>query len=152
MAKSEAAVFTNMCMVYDDFGNVLVIDRQKKDWPGITFPGGKVERGESFVDSVTREVEEETSLKVEKLELCGIKQFQDEKDARYVVLLYKTNHFSGNLRSSDEGDVYWIKRNELLNYSLANDFKEMVEVMENDDFSEFFYFKDEENEWDFKLL
>lgn len=152
MAKSEAAVFTNMCMVYDDFGNVLVIDRQKKDWPGITFPGGKVERGESFVDSVTREVEEETGLKVEKLELCGIKQFQDEEDARYVVLLYKTNHFSGNLRSSDEGDAYWIKRNELLNYSLANDFKEMVEVMENDDFSEFFYFKDEENEWDFKLL
>lgn len=152
MTKSEAAVFTNMCMVYDDFGNVLVIDRQKKDWPGITFPGGKVERGESFVDSVTREVEEETGLKVEKLELCGIKQFQDEKNARYVVLLYKTNHFSGNLRSSDEGDAYWIKRNELLNYPLANDFKEMVEVMENDDFSEFFYFKDEENEWDFKLL
>lgn len=152
MTKSEAAVFTNMCMVYDDFGNVLVIDRQKKDWPGITFPGGKVERGESFVDSVTREVEEETGLKVEKLELCGIKQFQDEKNARYVVLLYKTNHFSGNLRSSDEGDAYWIKRNELLNYPLANDFKEMVEVMENDDFSEFFYFKDEENEWNFKLL
>lgn len=152
MAKSEAAVFTNMCMVYDDAGNVLVIDRQKKDWPGITFPGGKVEKGESFVKSVVREVKEETGLKVEKLELCGIKQFQDKKDARYVVLLYKTKHFSGDLRSSDEGDVYWIKREELLDYPLANDFEEMVDVMESDDLSEFFYVRNEENDWNIQLL
>ena len=152
MAKSEAAVFTNMCMVYDDAGNVLVIDRQKKAWPGITFPGGKVEKGESFVKSVVREVKEETGLQVEKLELCGIKQFQDKKDARYVVLLYKTKHFSGDLRSSDEGDVYWIKREELLDYPLANDFEEMVDVMESDDLSEFFYVRNEENDWNIKLL
>ena len=40
----ENVNFTNMCMVYDA-DKVLVIDRKKKDWSGITFPGGHVELG-----------------------------------------------------------------------------------------------------------
>ena len=39
MAREEKAVFTNMCMVTDGNGNVLVQDRLNPDWPGITFPG-----------------------------------------------------------------------------------------------------------------
>ena len=36
-------ILTNMCMVYDNNGNILVQDRVSKDWPGINFPGGHVE-------------------------------------------------------------------------------------------------------------
>ena len=39
-----------------------MIDRKKRDWPGITFPGGHIESGESFTDAVIREVQEETGL------------------------------------------------------------------------------------------
>ena len=46
MAREERAVFTNMCMISDGAGNVLVQNRRSKDWPGITFPGGHVEPGE----------------------------------------------------------------------------------------------------------
>ena len=56
MSRSEAAIFTNMCMISDGNGNVLVQDRRDPDWPGITFPGGHVEPGEAFADSVIREV------------------------------------------------------------------------------------------------
>ena len=45
MSRSEAAIFTNMCMISDGNGNVLVQDRRDPDWPGITFPGGHVEPG-----------------------------------------------------------------------------------------------------------
>ncbi len=55
-----------MCMVYDDAGNVLVQDKVDKKWSGLTFPGGHIEKGESFVDSVIREVFEETGLTIEK--------------------------------------------------------------------------------------
>ena len=41
---NETVEFTNLCMVRDG-DRVLVIDRKKKDWPGITFPGGHVEAG-----------------------------------------------------------------------------------------------------------
>ena len=44
MSKCETVVLTNMCMVYDDNGNILVQNRTKNTWPGITFPGGHVEK------------------------------------------------------------------------------------------------------------
>lgn len=141
MAKHEFAVFTNMCMVYDDDGNILVQDRLNPNWPGITFPGGHVDPGESFVKSVVREVLEETGLTISNPVLCGVKQFQDQNDNRYVVLFYKTNKFSGDLRPSDEGNVFWIHKNELNQYTLANDFEDMFRIFESDTLSEFYYYK-----------
>ncbi|VRX75739.1 MutT/NUDIX family protein [Streptococcus pneumoniae] len=53
MNRREAVEFVNMCMIKNG-DKVLVQDRVSPDWPGITFPGGHVERGESFVDAVIR--------------------------------------------------------------------------------------------------
>lgn len=151
MSRVEHAIFTNMCMIYDNQGNLLVQDRRNPDWPGITFPGGHVEKGESFVQAVVREVKEETGLEIERPVLCGIKQFQDRNDARYVVLLYKTNRFSGTLTASDEGDVFWIPRRKLADYKLAEDFEAMVRVFESDQLSEFYY-EQSAGEWSWSLF
>lgn len=146
----EQAIFTNMCMVTDG-DNILVQDRKKPDWPGICFPGGHVEKGESFVASVIREVYEETGLTIEDPVLCGTKQFQDEGDVRYVVLFYRASKFSGELKSSHEGKVFWIPRSELDKYSLSLDMLDMVRVMESESLSEFYYYKDN-GSWKFRLL
>ncbi len=141
MSKPEKAIFTNMCMICDGKGNILVEERCKNDWRGIAFPGGHVEPHEAFTDSVVREVKEETGLDIENPLLCGVKQFYTDEGERYVVFLYKTNKFSGTLSSSDEGRVFWIPRNELQNYQLAIDFADLVKVFENDEFSEFFCYE-----------
>ena len=151
MSRQERVELTVMCMVYDDRGNVLVEDRLKTDWPGVTFPGGHVELGESFVEAVIREVREETGLTIENPRLCGVKQFPTDDGARYVLLFFKTGQFSGKLTSSEEGEVFWVKRAELDSYPLANDFDEMVRVMESEDLSEFFYEVDGD-EWRVRLL
>ena len=136
MSKPEPAIFTNMVMVYDG-DRILVQKRSDPDWPGVTFPGGHVEPKESFVRSAIREVKEETGLTVSNLELCGIKQFTARDESyRYVVLLYKTNTFSGELSSSDEGEVFWIKRSELCNYTVAESFDQMLEVFLDDSLTE----------------
>ena len=150
MARAEMAVFTNMCMITDG-EKVLVQDRKDPNWPGITFPGGHVEKNESFVASVIREVYEETGLMIENPTLCGTKQFQDKQDARYVVLFFKATRFSGELKSSDEGEVFWIARADLTKYPLAPDMEDMVRVMEDEHLSEFYYYKDCGN-WKYKLL
>ena len=150
MAREERAVFVNMCMIRDG-EKVLVIDRQKKDWPGITFPGGHVEPEESFVEAVVREVYEETGLTIEGPVLCGTKQFQTETKARYVVFFYRADRFTGTLRSSGEGEVFWIRRDELSRYPLAPDMEAMVQVMESERLSEFYYFKEDGN-WKYRLL
>ena len=74
--------------------------RLKKDWPGITFPGGHVEKGETLEESVIREVREETGLIISHPVFCGIKEWEFEEGVRYLGLLYKVKHFEGTILSS----------------------------------------------------
>lgn len=53
------------------------------------------------------------------------------------MLFYKTDKFQGELRPSDEGDVFWIKGSELSNYKLAGDFDEMYDIFTSDELQEF---------------
>ena len=100
MARIEKVTMTNMCMVFD--GNkVLVQDKTDDDYSGITFPGGHVEKGESFTDAVIREVFEETGLTISSPQLCGIKDWMEEDGTRYMVLFYKTDKFEGTVTSSE---------------------------------------------------
>ena len=128
---AERAVFTNMCMVSRG-DEVLVQRRSDRNWPGIVFPGGHAEPGEAFVESVIREVREETGLTIERPELCGVKQFQDDDGARYVVFLYRTDRFSGELTSSSEGEVFWVKRDEVASLPLASGVAPMLPVFFGD--------------------
>lgn len=151
MAKIEECIITNMVMIYDKCGNVLVQDKVKPDWSGITFPGGHVEQGESFVKSAIREVKEETGLDIKNLKLCGLKQFTDRtKGYRYIVIYFKTSDFSGEIKSSPEGEVFWIKRSELLKQKCVNDFDQILKVFEEESLNENYYYFD--NEWKLKNL
>ena len=136
----EKVEFTNMCMICDG-SRVVVIDRKKPDWLGVTFPGGHVELGESFSDAVIREVQEETGLNIRSPQLCGIKDWC-ENQCRYVVLFYKTTHFEGELRSSFEGEVWWEEIANLPNLKLSLDMNDMLRVFTEDDLSEFFYYQE----------
>lgn len=149
MREKETVTFTNMCMVVDG-DRVLVQDRVSPDWPGITFPGGHVEPGESFADAVIREVREETGLTIARPALVGIKDWMDE-NGRYVVLLYRAEAFSGELRSSDEGQVFWLALDELPRQKLALDMVDMLKVFTDPGLSEFFYEKNDDGDWMYTL-
>ena len=138
MSRTVPVTLTNMCMVQDG-DRVLVQNRIDPDWPGITFPGGHVESGESFAASVIREIFEETGLTIEDPHLCGVKEWENQDGSRYVVLLYKTDRFSGELKSSDEGEVFWVRFDELSKLKLGLDFDKHLELFLNDDLSEGFY-------------
>lgn len=147
MARMEKVELTNMCMVCDGKGNVLVQNKKgDRTWHGWNFPGGHVEQGEFVTPSVIREVREETGLTIENPKLCGIKEFQKEQDGkRFIVFLYVASRFSGELRSSDEGDVFWYPLSELKrSKELADGFSEMLPVFTSDEISEVFY----TNNWD----
>ena len=44
----EKVVFMNMCMISDNKGNVLALDKVGKNYSGTTFPGGHVEADNAF--------------------------------------------------------------------------------------------------------
>ena len=135
MRTPEQVIFTNMCMVYDHEGNVLVQERVDPKWPGVVFPGGHVESGETFAQAVIREVQEETGLTIRSPRLCGVKHWH-RHGVRNMVLLYKTDEFEGTLRSSEEGRVWWTPLSTLEALPLADNFSNMLQVFLRDDLSE----------------
>lgn len=143
MPKTEAVILTNMCMITD--GDFVLVQNRQKSWQGLVFPGGKIDPNESFVSSVIREVYEETGLTVSDLTFCGVKQFPLTDDTRYMVFLYKTATFSGELRSSDEGEVFWLKRSDLDKHQLANGFVEMLPIFEDDQLSELYCYREDDS-------
>ena len=97
-----------------------------------------MEPGESIVDSVIREMREETGLTVKAPKLCGIKQFPID-GGRYLVFFFKSDMFAGELTSSDEGSVEWIRRKDLPDINKVTDFMDMLKVFDRDDLTEFQY-------------
>lgn len=131
----------NMCMIVDEVNNrVIVQDRIKKDWEGITFPGGKIENGESVIESTIREVKEETGLDVSDLKHCGlIDWYNDSNHERWFIFLYKSNKFSGELlKETHEGKVYWVDVNQLKNMDLASGMEEYLKLFFDDNYGEVF--------------
>ena len=135
--RTERVELTVLCLI-EDGNKILLQNRVKKDWQGYTLPGGHVEKGESFVDAVVREMKEETGLDIKNPILVGVKQFPIEH-GRYVVFLFKANEFTGKLKSSDEGKMEWIEYNDIKKINTVNDFEELLKVMNSNKLSEFQY-------------
>ncbi len=104
-----------------------------------------MEKDESFVKAVKREVFEETGLSIYEPKLCGIKQFLTEADERYIVILFKTDKFSGKLISSEEGEVSWMRREELDEKLCANGFLDTLKAFDDDSITEMKYERSGEN-------
>lgn len=142
--RTESVEFTVLCLIHKN-GRYLLQDRIKNDWKGYTLPGGHIEPGESIVDAVIREMQEETGLMISHPHLCGVKQFPLE-EGRYIVFLFETEEFEGDLRSSEEGTMHWIDERELSKVNLVEDFEDLIEVMLDDELVEFQYVI-EDGEW-----
>ncbi|MBQ8837003.1 MAG: 8-oxo-dGTP diphosphatase [Clostridia bacterium] len=146
MRRTETVILANMCMIYDENGNVLVQNRIDPSWSGIAFPGGHVEKGEPLTDAVIREVYEETGLSVSNLQMCGVKDWIRDDGTRYIVFLYKTNTFSGTLTSSEEGEVFWVPIDKLPTMNIASSLTNLLKLFEDDTITEQFFYK-ENGEW-----
>ena len=135
--RTERVELTVLCLV-EDKNKVLLQNREKKDWQGYTLPGGHIERDESFVDAVIREMKEETGLDIKNPILVGVKQFPI-KYGRYVVFLFKATEFEGALQSSAEGKMEWVEYNDISNINTVDDFEDLLKVINSKELSEFQY-------------
>lgn len=136
--KTEVSMF-NMCMICNDHtGEVVIQEKVNSDWQGLTFPGGKVEPGEGFIASTIREVHEETGLIVKNLKPAGtINWYNTENGERWLVFLYKTNDFAGDLlHETSEGKVYWSKLNDVNTSRLAPNMETYLKLFQNDHINE----------------
>ena len=152
MSRATSTILTNLCLIEDCLTNKVVLqyrspERYKK-WSGYAFPGGHIEEGESLVESVIREVYEETGLTIADPKLVAVKDWEPDEGGRYIVFCYKATEFTGQLRSSEEGEVSWVEKDQLKKLDLSYDMLPLLEVMEDPDLSEYYYRKRTDDGWE----
>ena len=104
-------------------GKILMLHRVKKEddihegkWNGL---GGKLMKGESPKDCAIREVKEESGLDIKDPIFCGHISFPNfDGRSDWSVFIFRCFDFSGEVCASDEGDLYWIAKDEILNLNL----------------------------------
>ena len=145
MGRAHPIELTNMCMLTRADGKVLVQNRIDPNWGGLTFPGGHVEPGESLVDSIVREMQEETGLTIRNPKLIGSKSWMQKDGSRYLVLLYIATEYEGELHSSEEGDISWMTIEEMRAGKMVEGMELYFRVYLDRDVSEIWYVPGGEN-------
>ena len=135
-----------LCYV-NDGKRTLMLHRIKKEndihdgkWNGL---GGKLIDGESPEECVIREVKEESGLDIKNPTLKGILTFPkfDEVDD-WMVFVFVSNEFSGELSECDEGVLEWVDNNKIHKLNLwSGDKIYMKWLMEHPFFSAKFIYE-----------
>ncbi len=116
-------------------GDILLVRRgrppRKGEW---SIPGGKVEWGEPVQGALTREVSEETGLKIELVGLIDIVDSFIRDDAgglayHHVLLDYAARALSDPPRAGDDvGEVKWVARENLDDYPMWSETRRVIEA------------------------
>ncbi len=95
-------------------GRILLIQRAQEPNKGYwSFPGGRVELGETIFEAVRREVQEETGLTIEPERVFQVYDWITRDEAgdvrfHYVVNYVRCRHVAGEPCATDEAaDVRW---------------------------------------------
>lgn len=99
-------------------GKILLVRRAREPAKGIyTFPGGRVEFGESLTEAVAREVREETGLAIDIVGLAGWREALPARTGghgHFVILPFAARWVSGEIMLNDElDDARWLPPDDL---------------------------------------
>ncbi|WP_033948566.1 NUDIX domain-containing protein [Streptomyces sp. CNQ431] len=106
-------------VVQDNAGRLLVIHKTDNDlW---ALPGGGHDIGERVADTVVREVEEETGIRVQVEGLVGlytdpdhVLEYDDGEVRQQFSICFRARPVGGRLRTSSESkEVRWVDASEL---------------------------------------
>jgi nucleoside triphosphatase len=118
-------------LIYND-KNEIFLARGVKWENKWTVPGGHLEWGESFEESIKREVKEETNLEIENVELLGIQEAifppAYHKKKHMVFLDFCAKVLSGDVILNNEHSEYkWFSLDEIPYDELNESVKSFIE-------------------------
>ncbi|MDO9085884.1 MAG: NUDIX domain-containing protein [Anaerolineaceae bacterium] len=94
----------------------------KKIWPGYyNGIGGHIERGENILDAAKRELFEETGIHGLELNLKAVINIDVEKKQGITLFVFLGETTKKELNHGSEGNVEWVKIEELSNFQLVED-------------------------------
>lgn len=94
-------------------GKILLVRRAREPAKGVyTFPGGRVEFGESLHEALAREVREETGLEIEIVGLVGYREALPPRTGghgHFVILPFAARWVANDVALNDElDDARWL--------------------------------------------
>ena len=97
VAQAAAAVIVKK-------GKVLLVQRKREPYKGTwMFPAGFVDFGEHPLETLKREVKEETGLELKKAGLIDVIQAEgDPREPGHFTFFYQVEVFDGQLKNDDE--------------------------------------------------
>lgn len=121
--ESERIDTNDAAVVLVKNGDKFLAVSRCDEFDNLNMPGGHIEAGETPVDAATREVHEETGLKVGGLKTL----FVDERRGKRVYV-FQAEDFSGDLQSSHEGLASWEIEENMLNGQYCDTFKRAMKI------------------------
>lgn len=116
-------------------GEILLVKNPNRGWE---FPGGQIENGEDLIEGVSREVFEESGIKIEVLNLVGVysntKSYLgwDNKTIipTKVIFDFVAKGVGGEIKTSSESiEVKWFKKEAVLDVIEAPWLKDRMKHM-----------------------
>lgn len=106
-------------IIYKDNKFLIAKRNMKKSQGGLwEFPGGKIEKGESYEEALAREIKEEFNADIEIDKYIGENiHHYPEKEIR--LLFYKANLISEGIELLEHEDYKWITKEEKDNFEFA---------------------------------
>jgi ADP-ribose pyrophosphatase YjhB (NUDIX family) len=113
-------------------GKVLLVRRARSPGKGFySFPGGRVEFGETLHAALHREVDEETALRIEIVGLSGWREVVPSKPGHghYVILSFAARWIAGEPVLNDEHDDFkWLAPDALGGLALTDGLADMLKI------------------------
>lgn len=113
-------------------GKVLLVRRSRSPGKGFySFPGGRVEFGESLHTALHREVDEETGLRIEILELAGWREVLPAASGggHYLIMSFAARWKAREPVLNDEHDDFkWLAPDALGDLKVTGGLQEVIEA------------------------
>jgi len=112
-------------------GKILLVRRAREPAKGVyTFPGGRVEFGESLTEALTREIREETGLVIEIVGLIGYREALPARTGghgHFVILPFAARWAANEIALNDElDDAKWLSPNDLEGLRVTQGLEETI--------------------------
>lgn len=114
-------------------GKVLLVRRARSPGKGFySLPGGRVEFGESLHQALTREVDEETGLRIDIVGLAGWREvLPTAGGGHYVIMSFAARWRANEPVLNDEHDDFkWLAPSALADLRLTGGLPEVLEAAE----------------------
>ncbi len=108
----------------------FIAQRNRNKHMGLSweFPGGKVEKGETFEIALKREIKEELNIDIDIKNKLGEENYHDEK-INVKLHYFICSYIGGDIYLNEHEDSAWVEKSDFKNYNFAEGDSDIINLL-----------------------